>query len=116
MLFHIYLLGLQALFLTLPSIPIGVTVLRVPTMSEDSTVVASVNLLGGIVSCFLCLLTGRLMVLFDCLDLHLPLVLCQGSPLLWRISSAVGIRLWDQSGLSAFGGDRSSAHLGLPVV
>ena len=82
MLFHIYLLGLQALFLTLPSIPIGVAVLRVPTC-DDSMVVASVALQGGTVSRFLCLLTGRLMVLFECLVLHLPLVICQGNPLFW---------------------------------
>ena len=111
MLFHIYLLGLRALFLTLPSIPIGVTVLRVPTICDDLTVVASVYLQDGTVSSFLCLVTGRLMVLFECLVLHLPLVICQGSPLFWRISSAVGIRLWGQSGLSASGGDRSSARL-----
>ena len=65
--------------------------LRVPTMCDDLTVVTSVPLQGGTVSCLLCLLTGCLLVLFKCLDLHLPRVLCQGSPLFWRISSTVGI-------------------------
>ena len=36
----------------------------------------------------------------ECLGLHLNLVICQGSPLFWQISSAVGIRLWGQCGLS----------------
>ena len=39
--------------LTLPSIPFRVTVLRVPTMCDDSMVVASVNLQGGTASRFL---------------------------------------------------------------
>ena len=116
LLFHIYLLGLRALFLPFPSFPIGVTVLRVPTICDNWTVVASVPLQGGTVSCFLCLLTGRLMVLFECLDSHLPRVLCQGSPLFWRISSVVGIRLLGQSGLFTSGGDCSSVRLGLPVI
>ena len=86
--------------LTLPSIPFGVTVLRVPPMCDDSTVVASVNLQGGTVSHFLCWLSSRLVGWFECLDLHLHLVICQGSPLFWRISSAVRISFWEQHGLS----------------
>ena len=86
--------------LTLPSIPIRVTVLHVPTMCDDLTVVASVNLQGGTVSRFVCLLTGRFIGWFECLDLHLHLAVCQGSPLFWQISSAVGFSLWEQRDLS----------------
>ena len=85
--------------LTLPSIPFRVADFRVPTMCNDSTVVASVNLQDGTLFRFLCLLTGCLIGWFECLDLHLHLVICRGSPLFWRIS-AVGIRLWGQRGLS----------------
>ena len=53
--------------------------LRVPTVCNGSMVVASVSLQGGTVSRFLCLLTCRLMVVFECLDLLLPRILCQGS-------------------------------------
>ena len=69
-------------------------------MCDDSTVVASVNLRGRTVSRFLCSLNGRLIGWSECLGIHLNLVICQGSPLFWRISSAVGFRLRGQRGLS----------------
>ena len=74
--------------------------LRVPMMCDDSAVVASVSLQDGTMSRFPLLVDSRLfLVLFECLDLHLPRILCQGSSsVLAGFSSTVGIRLWGQSG------------------
>ena len=48
MLFHNYLLELRAMFLALPSIPVGVTVLSVTAMCDDSMVLASVDMRAGL--------------------------------------------------------------------
>ena len=79
--------------LALPSIQEGVTGLHVTVMCDDSTVVASVNKRGGTVSHSLCSLASRLLRWSECLALHLDTGICQGSPVFWQISSAIGIRL-----------------------
>ena len=57
--------------LALPSIPEGVTSIRVTAMCYNSTVVTTVDEPDGTVSRSLCSLAGRLLRWSECLDLHL---------------------------------------------
>ena len=62
----------------LPSFPIAVTVFVCPCCVTTRRLWLPSPCRTGLCSVFLCLLMCRLLVLFVCLDLHLPRILCQG--------------------------------------
>ena len=109
--FHIFLLGLQVLFCHCPSFQLGSLffVCQRCVMTQQAEDLGHHSDLQGDGSHNRRVITHRWHTKNSDPnwneghwqnDLHLHLVIRQGSPLFWRISSAVGIRLWGHCGLS----------------